>query len=101
MQDGRSREITARFFAALDELKGRGRIHSLHDFTRRYGVDYSNFAKLKADHGRNIMQAGWLSVLVLDFGVSADWLLTGRGGVFPENRPDLLPVCYPDGIFTE
>ncbi len=36
---------------------------------------------LEKDPSRDIFQAAWLTYLVNDYGVSATWLLTGRGDI--------------------
>ncbi len=73
-------DITRRFFEALDMIKAQKRIRGLQTFTREYGVNYWNFTTAKKD-GLRIKQE-WLTYLVRDFDVSAEWLLTGRGGMF-------------------
>ena len=75
--------VTDRFFAAYDELLRLGRTNQ-HRLCRELGVDRRNFDKQAADHGRRILRPEWLSVVVLEYGVSADWLLTGRGRMLQE-----------------
>ena len=75
--------VTDRFFCAYEELLALGRT-GLNQFCRDIGADKRNFCKQAADHSRRIIRAEWLSVMVLKFGVSADWLLTGRGWIFGE-----------------
>lgn len=70
--------VTGRFFAAYDALLEEGRTNK-HRLCRQLGCDRRNFDKQAADHSRRILRPEWLAVLVLEYGVSADWLLTGRG----------------------
>ena len=69
---------TDRFFQAYSELLELGRTNK-HRLCLELGTDRRNFDKQAADHSRRILRPEWLSVLVLRYGVSADWLLTGRG----------------------
>lgn len=75
--------ITDRWFQALDDLVTTGRT-SRSKVCRELGVDRRNFHQQAADHSRRILRVEWLSYLVLEHGVSADWLLTGRGWPFGE-----------------
>lgn len=75
--------VTDRFFAAYGELLALGRTNK-HRFCLELGADRRNFDKQAADHARRILRPEWLAILVLRYGVSADWLLTGRGPMFGE-----------------
>lgn len=74
---------TDRFFQAYEELKTLGKTNQSR-LCRELHTDHRNFDKQALDHSRRILHPGWLSVLVLQYGVSADWLLTGRGWMFGE-----------------
>ena len=74
---------TDRFFQAYEELKTMGRTNQ-HRICRELHTDRRNFDKQALDHSRRILRPEWLSVLVLQYNVSADWLLTGRGWIFGE-----------------
>lgn len=73
-------DITRRFFEALDMIKEQKRIRGLQTFTREYGENYWNFHTAKKNSLR--IKQEWLTYLVRDYDVSADWLLTGRGDMF-------------------
>ena len=75
--------ITDRWFQALDDLVETGRT-SRSKMCRELGVDRRNFYQQAANHSRRILRVEWLTHLVLNYGVSADWLLTGRGWPFGE-----------------
>lgn len=32
----------------------------------------------------SVLKPEWIAYLVLDYGISADWILTGRGGMFKQ-----------------
>ena len=87
MQNEEGVKIVERFFEALQELKRRKVIRGINTFPRRYGINPGNFWQLKQDKSRDILQLVWLAHLVTDFGVSAEWLLTGNGEIFkPKNE---------------
>ena len=52
--------VTKRFFEAIDMLKAQKQMRGLLTFTKAHNINY----------------------LMLDYGISADWILTGRGGMF-------------------
>lgn len=76
-----SESVVDRFFQAYAELVMLGRTNCKR-FCEDLGADRRNFRKQEADHSRRILKPEWLSVLVRKYGVSADWLLTGRGWMF-------------------
>ena len=73
--------VTDRFFQAYTELVMLGKTNRKR-FCEDLAVDRRNFRKQETDHERRILKPEWLSVLVRRYGVSADWLLTGRGWMF-------------------
>ena len=75
--------VTDRWFQAYDDLKLTGRT-SRNKMCRELNIDRRNFAKQEADHSRRYIQMSWLSHIVLNYDVSADWLLTGRDWPFGE-----------------
>lgn len=75
--------VTDRFFEAFNELLRLERL-SRNRFCQDMQVDRRNFSKQKLDHSRRIINAEWLTYLVIEHKVSADWLLTGRGWMFGE-----------------
>lgn len=76
-----SETITDRWFQAFDDLRTTGKL-TQRGFCRALGVNRRNFYLQAEDHDRRIIRLEWLSYLVLEHGVSADWLLTGRGWPF-------------------
>lgn len=78
-------EIAKRFFIAIDELRKKKQIRGLQSFTRKYGLNYWNTMTVKNDPQGHILKTEWLSFLVRDYNVSAEWLLLGSGDMFNEN----------------
>lgn len=82
MQTIDSQQIVARFFRAIALLKENKIIGGQSPFCERYGINRRNLYLLEKDMSRDIFQVSWLGYLVRDFGLSAEWLLTGSGEVF-------------------
>lgn len=82
MNTPESQEVVRRFFEALYRLKADHRIRGKQTFTSRYGINRWNLNSLEKDVSRDIFQPSWLSFLVRDYGISADWLLTGSGDFY-------------------
>lgn len=88
MQTADSQKIVGRFFEALQRLKNDKKIRGKQTFTRAHGINRWNMLTLEKDHSRDIFQAAWLAYLVEDYGVSAQWLLTGVGDFYKTTHPD-------------
>ncbi len=75
-------EITNRFFEAVDELKRQKVIRGLKTFTTRFNANRCGLVAAKDNPATNQVKPEYLTYLVEGYGVSADWLLTGRGEMF-------------------
>ena len=73
-----------RFFEALQRLKADKKIRGKQTFTREHEINRWNMNTLEKDPSRDIFQAAWLTYLVKDYKVSAEWLLTGQGNFYKE-----------------
>lgn len=82
MQSPDSQQVVRRFFEVLYMLKAMRVIRGIETFTREHRINKRNFYALKKDMSRDMLQLAWLSILVEKYGVSAEWLLTGRGAMF-------------------
>ncbi len=74
--------ITKRFFFVIDILISQRKIRGMKTFTDRYDINYWNMSTLRKDQGKRMLKPEWLSYLVQDYDVSAEWLLTGIGSIF-------------------
>ena len=86
MQTTDSQKIVKRFFEALGRLKTDKRIRGKQTFTRAHGINRWNMLTLEKDPSRDIFQPAWLAYLVVDYGVSAQWLLTGVGEFYKGDK---------------
>ena len=75
-------DITNRFFEAIDMLKAQKVIRGLQTFTTKYDINRWNMNTVKWNPERSMLKPEWMAYIVRDFGISADWLITGRGGMF-------------------
>ena len=73
--------VTTRFFAAFAALTEQGRTNP-SEFCESGKFNRPNFLKQRREPWRRILRPEWLSLIVQRYGVSADWLLTGRGTMF-------------------
>lgn len=48
-------------------------------FCIKYNIDYGNFNRSLKNYKGYAIDPAWIAAIVLEFGVSADWILTGRG----------------------
>jgi hypothetical protein len=71
-----------RFFEALHALKEQKDLHGISVFAKKYGANLRNFWLLEQNKKRNLFQLSWFTDLVNDYGVSAEWLITGKGKMF-------------------
>lgn len=82
MQTADSQQVVRRFFEALYALKACKEIRGKQTFTNRYNINRWNMNTLEKQPERDMFQTAWLTYLVRDYGISAQWLLTGRGDMF-------------------
>ncbi len=76
--------ISKRFFKALAEIIARKELRGIQTFTNLYEIDKRNLYKVKNDPEHFTLNYSWIYYLVNDFGVSAEWLITGKGEIFKQ-----------------
>lgn len=86
MQTKDSQVVISRFFQALQYLIDTKVIRGKQTFTNRHGINRRNMGKLDKNRESDIFQTAWLSYLVNDYGVSAQWLLTGSGDILTDRE---------------
>lgn len=48
-------------------------------FCMKYNIDYANFSKALINPQNKGLDPAWIAAIVIEFDISADWILTGRG----------------------
>ena len=79
MQSPESELIVSRFFATLEDMARMRKISSITAFYLENNMNRRNMSVLQKEKNRDIMQLAWLTLLVEKYGVSAHYLLTGKG----------------------
>ena len=77
-----TQEIIGRFYESLDAVIANKTIRGVQTYCRLYGIDRRNLLANKKDLSRGWFQVSWLVPLINIYGVSARWLMTGRGNMF-------------------
>lgn len=77
-----TQEIIGRFYESLDAVIANKTIRGVQTYCRLYGIDRRNLLANKKDLSRGWFQVSWLVPLIDIYGVSARWLMTGRGNMF-------------------
>lgn len=72
-------EVVSRFFQAYQYLIDNKIVSTRVEFCQMLNIDRPNFMKQQKDHSRCIIKLHWLTFMVERFGISAEWLLTGKG----------------------
>jgi hypothetical protein len=73
--------INLRFFHALDFLVETKKLKNKKAFTDRYNLNRGNMNSVKVNYEKHSIRPFWMTYLVRDYGVSAEWLLTGKGNI--------------------
>lgn len=75
-------DTISRFYEALDMIISQKKIRGIKTYCTDYQIDRRNLYTQREDKNRGFFEVYWLIPLIKDFGVSSDWLLLGRGGMF-------------------
>lgn len=73
--------VMERFFIALEECRAQGKL-KVSDYCRDAGIRSRNLYVQRKYQHRGYFEIGWATPLVMKYGVSAFWLLTGLGKMF-------------------
>lgn len=74
--------VTNRFFEAINMLKAQKKIRGLQTFTRQYDINRWNMNTVKSNPSKSVLKPEWIVYLVRDYGVSSDWIITGKEPMF-------------------
>lgn len=86
MQTNDSQKVIIRFFKAIYYLKNKRIIRGKNTFTENFGINRWNMNSLEKDMSRDIFQVAWLTYIVTEYNVSAEWLLTGKGSILTNRK---------------
>lgn len=76
--------IMQRFFEAFERCEQLGFITNVAAFCAKHSIRKPGFYTQRKDLSKGSFEACWLAALVDECGVSASWLLTGKGTMFPQ-----------------
>ncbi len=74
--------ITSRFFEVADALVSQGRLRGVQTLAKEIGILGSTLRKLRKQPEVYTLKPEFMPYLITEYGVSAEWLLTGRGEMF-------------------
>jgi len=89
MNNSESIEVIKRFYEAIDMLIASKNIRGVQTFTTHYKINRWNFNTVRQKPESDMFQLVWISHLVSDFGISAEWIMTGKGGMFSAGPPNI------------
>lgn len=78
--------INRRFFLALDMLRQKRILRGKKTFATKHGINPWNIFMAQREPEKHFINVEWLSFLVTDYGISAEYLLTGVGNVFKDSK---------------
>jgi len=82
------RQVIARFDEVISTLISKGAIVSLDAYCNMYGFDVKAVSAAIDNGDISGFHFDWLSPLILDYGTSSLWLITGLGEM-------ILPIYNP------
>lgn len=95
MHSPQSQEVVARFYMALIYLINAGVLKSRNEYCKRYGIVQGHLSRVEKNNASKIFDIGWMTPLISDYGISAHWLMTGRGEMVFKSPPDGMKRVSP------
>jgi len=78
-------KIVERFFMVIDMLIAVKAMRGNQSFTKKYEINLQNFRFVRENPRSKMFQPIWISNLMEDFGISAEWIMTGKGKMFNDD----------------
>lgn len=88
-----TKAIMQRFYDTLQFLKDNKTIRGTATYCNRYGIDRRHLLAQSHDLNKGFFEVSWIVPLVTDFNISAQWLLTGKGGMFNKRKSAKATQC--------
>lgn len=86
--------VNRRFFQAIETLVSLGRLSSLESFCKEAGISSPRYRETRLTYGvtprpgrisrYKSIEIEALYSLVAKYSISSDWLITGKGNMFPK-----------------
>lgn len=89
--------VIARMFEAIDMLIAAKKVRGLKTITDMYGLNRPNLIRLRNDPKKKFYPY-YMWILVIDFGVSARWLVAGQGNMFTVDPHAPMPQGWEKRI---
>ena len=86
MNNPESVAIINRFFEALSMLVANKTIRGISNFTDKHDISRWTLNNVRKNPKSDMFQLVWISYLVTDYGVSLEWVMTGKGGMFVKEK---------------
>ena len=83
-------EISARFVNAYEALLNNNIVTDKRDFATKLGISASMVTEITK--GRSSVGTSAIQNIVSQFGIDANWLLTGKGDMFDINRTENIAI---------
>lgn len=78
--------VMQRFFQTIDVLIEQNEIRGIQTYCRLYEIDKRHFYAQREDLGKGFFEVSWILPMISEYGVSANWLLFGKGQMFKPTR---------------
>lgn len=84
--------VMVRFYEALDAIKDNKTIRGTATYCTRHNIDRRHLIAQRKDLGKGYFEVSWIVPMVTDYGISANWLLTGKGAMMKKKAAVTPPL---------
>ena len=88
-------EITKRFFEALETLRKEKKIRGIQTFTNANGINRRNLITVRNNPESSVLKPEWIQYLCEQYGVSAEWMILGKGTMFNQKQVAQAETTQP------